>query len=126
MIFWFSHEPDLTVSSDDLVDLVVRKAAHVFVFGVLALLCARLWGSFARSGAHVVIGAWLLTLAFAVSDEWHQTFVHGRVGHAQDVAIDLTGATAALLLDRAWRRRRAAHASPSTTVTPRASEELHR
>ncbi|MBC7461922.1 MAG: VanZ family protein [Thermoleophilia bacterium] len=123
MIFWFSNQPDLRVSSDDLVDFVVRKAAHMLVFGVLALLCALLLGSWMRTATRMWIAAWLLTLAFAISDEWHQTFVHGRVGHAQDVAIDMVGASVALLVAGTRLRSRATRAA-NLTAPP--SEEPHR
>ncbi|MCW2950478.1 MAG: hypothetical protein JWN41_1491 [Thermoleophilia bacterium] len=115
VIFWFSSRPDLRVADDDLLDFIVRKLGHCFVFAVLALLCLLLVGSWARArplaqltGAHFAM-AWLLTLAFAATDEWHQTFVRGRVGHAQDVGIDMLGATVAMLtVGLVARRRRAA------------------
>ncbi|MBV9128416.1 MAG: VanZ family protein, partial [Verrucomicrobia bacterium] len=45
----------------------------------------------------------------ATIDEWHQTFVPSRTGSARDVAIDVAGATLALLLLRLafFLRRRA-------------------
>jgi VanZ family protein len=105
LIFAASSRPDLRVSSDDLLDFVLRKAAHVFVFGVLAVLLARLLRGDGPPRPMIHVWAWILTLAYAISDEWHQTFVEGRVGHPIDVAIDMVGATIALaLLHHAWRR----------------------
>ena len=43
------------------------------------------------------------SLLFAVSDEYHQTFVPGRGGTWTDVAIDSSGAFLAALV--AWRPR---------------------
>ena len=104
VIFAASSRPHLRVSDDDLLDFVLRKGAHMFVFGVLAVLIARaLRGDGPRMAASLVF-AWLLTLAYAVSDEWHQTFVEGRVGHPSDVGIDMIGATLGLLILRhRWR-----------------------
>lgn len=108
LIFAASARPDLRVASDDLVDLIVRKAAHVVVFGVLALLVARAVRGEGVGTRSTLIVAWLGTLAYAASDEWHQTWVPGRVGHAGDVAIDMVGASIAVAyLARRWRQQEA-------------------
>ncbi len=112
LIFAASDRPDLRVSDDDAVDFVLRKLAHIAVFGVLALLvlwAVRAEGAPLRTAVPV---AWFATLAYAVSDEWHQTFVPGRVGHASDVAIDMVGATIALAI--AARRLRPVPTQEST------------
>lgn len=104
MIFWASHQPDLRVSQDDLVDLITRKAAHMVVFGVLAVLLALALRDERMRWPTALVVAWVATLAYAASDEWHQTFVAGRAGQASDVLIDMVGATAALaLLQRRMR-----------------------
>lgn len=105
LIFAASSRPDLRVSEDDLLDLVLRKLAHLFVFGVLAVLVSRAMRGGALRDTTTLMLAWIVTLAYAVSDEWHQTFVPGRAGQASDVAIDMVGATIALLaLRHAWAR----------------------
>jgi len=113
LIFAASSRPDLRVSEDDVLDFVLRKAAHLFVFGVLALLVARaLHGEGIRRGRSLAV-AWVATIAYAVTDEWHQSFVEGRVGHLNDVVIDAAGATLALaLLHRTWRREPATARMP--------------
>jgi hypothetical protein len=98
VIFAASSRPDLRVSDDDLTDLILRKLAHMLVFGVLAVLVARAITLAGPSRLRVLAAAWLLTLAYAASDEWHQTFVQGRAGAPRDVAIDMLGATIALVL----------------------------
>jgi VanZ family protein len=106
LIFVASDQPNLRVSDDDLLDLVLRKSAHLAVFGVLAALVA---GALAPRGVPArskLVVAWLTTVAYAASDEWHQTFVPGRSGEPRDVMIDAVGATAGLLLFVAWRRSR--------------------
>lgn len=111
LIFAASSRPDLRVASDDLVDLVLRKVAHLVVFGVLAVLVARALRGEGVSRARSIGVAWLATLLYAASDEWHQTFVAGRAGQASDVAIDIVGASVALwLLHRAWSRSRSVEA----------------
>lgn len=107
LIYAASDRPDLRVSGDDLLDLVLRKAAHVAVFGVLLVLVHR------ALDRRSLTAAWLATLAYAISDEWHQTFVPGRAGQPSDVAIDMVGASiAATVLLMRDRRHRALEVTP--------------
>jgi VanZ like family len=75
-------------------DLVLRKLAHVTEYAILAFLLRR---------ALAVPAAFAVGLAYAISDEFHQTFVRGREGRPRDVAIDAVGIVAGLI---AARRRR--------------------
>jgi VanZ family protein len=45
-----------------------------------------------------------ITLLYAISDEYHQTFVPGRNGTAVDVTVDMVGALLAALIR--WRVNR--------------------
>lgn len=96
LIFAASHRPDLRIADDAVLDLVLRKVAHAVVFGVLALLLLEAIRGTARPGRGRLAAAWSGTLAYAASDEYHQTFVEGRLGQVSDVAIDMLGATVAL------------------------------
>jgi VanZ family protein len=99
LIFLLSAQSDLHVSNDPGVDWPVRKAAHITIFGILAVLTARaLTGS--RSG-HVLWLAAVLAGVYAASDELHQAFVAGRSPLVTDVLIDLAGVAVGLLV---WQR----------------------
>ena len=50
--------------------------------------------------------AFAFAVLFALSDEWHQTFVPGRDGCVRDVGIDVVGAALAAGTLLARRRRR--------------------
>jgi VanZ family protein len=76
-------------------DLVLRKIAHMAEYAILAVLFVRALGH----GAAAVAGA----VAYAVTDEIHQSFVAGRAGRAVDVLIDAAGALVGVLV---WRRFR--------------------
>lgn len=106
VIFAASSRPDLRVSEDDLLDFVLRKLAHVAVFAVLAVLVAHAISPTRRWRTGTLLASWLATILLAVSDEWHQTFVHGRVGHASDVLVDAAGAALGLAVAAALQRRR--------------------
>jgi VanZ family protein len=91
-----------------VLHLIARKLAH---FGEYALLSALWWRALrTRLEGRAALGwAVAICVAFACTDEYHQTFVDGRVGAASDVAIDSAGALAAAALISS-RRRTAARA----------------
>lgn len=100
VIFAFSAQPDLT-SGLGVWDTILRKLAHMAEYGLLWWLWWRALG-YRRVAAAVAI-----TLAYAASDELHQSFVTGRHGTPVDVAIDAAGvALAALAVALHARRRR--------------------
>jgi len=69
----------------------LRKGAHVFVFAILFLLMIRALKNYGLSNKKVLLCAFIFTILYAVSDEYHQTFVSQRVGSPSDVAIDSLG-----------------------------------
>jgi len=83
VIFAFSSIPSLSTHLGTW-DLLLRKCAHMTEYAVLAVLFARATGTRAA--------AFVLTVAYAGTDEWHQTFVRGRHGSPIDVGIDSIGA----------------------------------
>jgi hypothetical protein len=85
VIFAFSSLPGS--GGRDLGWGFVAKGAHLFEYGVLFLLARRAMGGDAA--------ALLFCLAYAVSDEWHQSFVPRRGPSAVDVLIDGLGALTA-------------------------------
>lgn len=94
--------PELT----DTLELLLRKSAHMFSFGILAVLARwALAGSFPRlPGARLAWTAFGFTVLYAVSDEFHQRFVPTRDGRVADLLIDGAGAGLALLLLRVARK----------------------
>ncbi|HYF24837.1 MAG TPA: VanZ family protein [Baekduia sp.] len=96
LIFFLSAQPDLSTGLG-WGDLVLRKAAHMTVFASLFLLWLRALRSWPAALA--------VTFLYAVSDEWHQSFVDGRHGTPTDVLIDMAGVGVAALAVRASRAR---------------------
>ena len=77
-----------------VLETLVRKAAHMAEYAVLALLfCHALRVSGARHPACLALA---MSLAYAATDEFHQSFVGGRGPSAVDVMIDTAGAALAL------------------------------
>lgn len=76
-----------------LLELLVRKGAHMTEYAILFLLYHR---ALRLSGAkHPGIAALLLCAAYAGTDEFHQGFVDSRGPSIIDVGIDTLGAGAA-------------------------------
>ena len=96
LIFAFSAQPNLRFLPDQNLDFLVRKAGHMGVFGILALL---LWRALAGTTAWRRPWAWALavTVLYAATDEIHQGFVAGRHEAALDVGIDAAGASIAVV-----------------------------
>jgi len=91
----------------ETIELLIRKLAHGSEYFILAILLMRAVN--ARSAGivtkrHMI---WSLTVAviYALSDEWHQSFVPSRSASVSDVIIDAIGASCGILSSylRSWR-----------------------
>ena len=77
-------------------DIVLRKLAHTVEYAVLGALVFR--------AVRGVPAAVALASAFAVTDEFHQTFVSGRHGSPVDWLIDTVGVVIGVAAaSRRWR-----------------------
>jgi VanZ family protein len=104
VIFFFSAQPNLN-SGLGWIDHVGRKIVHASEY---AFLCFLWWRALRTKldGVGALLPAWAITTLYAATDEFHQTFIHGRHGTPVDVAIDSMGAGIfVLLMLRAQRRR---------------------
>lgn len=103
VIFGFSSTPAAKLPSFGLFDLVVKKGGHMAGYGLLALA---FW-----YGLHFEKRRWwlalLLAILYAMSDEFHQSFVPGRHPSWVDVlGFDGGGALIALALGYGWLARK--------------------
>jgi VanZ family protein len=96
-IYFFSAQPNLGTDLG-VIDLIGRKIAHMVSFGGLAWLW--FWALRGWAPRPMLAGA-AIAFVYAVSDEWHQSFVEGRHGTVVDVGIDSVGIAVA-----AWVARR--------------------
>lgn len=85
----------------------VRKLAHMTEYFILYLLSYRLLRQY-YAPSQALWWSLLLTIGYAGTDEFHQTFIPGRVGTIVDVGIDSMGAGLALLLTFLLGRRKKA------------------
>jgi hypothetical protein len=85
----------------------IVKGWHFTEFAILTVLTSAAIGWFdGKSSARPIYLAMLICIAFAASDEWHQSFVPDRFGTVQDVLIDSLGVctAGAVLLVRMNRK----------------------
>jgi VanZ family protein len=98
--------------------VVLRKLGHI---GGYALLTA-LWAWALRGVVRrPLLWAVCVSLAYACTDEFHQTFVRGRTGTPRDVGIDAIGMAIAVLLIRARRPSPRREGTGTNAKMPRSS-----
>jgi len=98
-------DPRLGAETVASVQIAIRKAGHMCEYAVLAVL---VWRASNGAGlgrvrpwpAGLAWTTWASAVAYAVSDEFHQSFVPSREGSPRDVAIDAVGA--ALAVGMVW------------------------
>jgi VanZ family protein len=91
-----------------IIHFGIRKAGHFTEYAILAALVAR---ALRTSSRQVLRDRWflvslLLIIVYALSDEFHQSFVPSRTASIYDSMIDSAGGLFALLFTR-WRLKRA-------------------
>ncbi len=88
------------------LDAAAPWIAHFTEYAALALAWHWALRNRRLSGRSTLLLAWLLTAAYALSDEFHQRFVPGRHSDWRDVATDMAGAAFALAILALIQRRR--------------------
>lgn len=116
-----SHPDDEKLAkAANLINPPLRKAVHATVYFVLALLLLAIGRVIFGNKKYLLscVIAILLCFLFALTDEYHQTFVAGRTGQMMDVLIDTAGACIGILLFSSyyfvwWLGQRTKHAPSS-------------
>ena len=91
LIFFFSHQPGLASGFANSWDFFLRKTAHIFEFVVLTFLLIRNLEERNLDFKKALALSFILAALFAVSDEYHQTFISAREGKISDIGIDALG-----------------------------------
>lgn len=106
LIFGLSAISGLKSGLVEGLDLVLRKIAHATEFGILGALTLRaLTSRNEKVNWRALAVAGLIAAAYAVTDEYHQSYVRDRVASARDVGIDWLGVVIGLGLYRQYRLR---------------------
>jgi len=95
-IFTLSSMPASRLPHFGPFDLWIKKGGHATGYALLALAYAYALPSRLSLAYRLSLG-FIMAVLFALSDEFHQSFVEGRTSSLRDVGIDAAGAAAALL-----------------------------
>ncbi len=85
IIFSFSSIPSTKVSGVSFLDFLIKKGAHLTEYGILYILLL-------RATSKNWLASAIILVAFASSDEFHQSFTLGREPTIKDVGFDSIGA----------------------------------
>jgi len=107
IIFWSSSQAQPIDLPESWLEELVGKAGHVIGYAGLGLLWRRALAAHRLTSEPQML-AFVLTVLYAISDEYHQTFVPGRNGTPVDVLIDAAGAGLGLWLLHRWKKGQAA------------------
>lgn len=92
LVFWVSHQPSVPLpDSFPYFDKII----HAVTYFVMASLTCRCFSYFSKKTCYQTI---LFCMLFGATDEWHQSFIVGRLADPYDWAADTLGATIAVLL----------------------------
>jgi VanZ family protein len=101
LIFFLSHQPELKSGLPGGWDFFLRKLAHILEYAVLTFLLIRALKGHHLTKRSVLVLAIVFAVLYALSDEYHQSFILGREGVPRDVLIDSLGVFLA-----AWLKKR--------------------
>jgi VanZ family protein len=131
-IFYLSAQSALGEMTGPPVLMVARKCGHIFEYAALALLLGRAllytWRTHASALSSALLSrVWgvgvALAALYAMTDEFHQTFVPKRGGRVEDVVLDTLSAVAALGFWYRWKARQLESPGPGTGDRERKSSE---
>ncbi len=108
VIYAFSNQANSGEVTEQVLgemNVPIRKCAHMFEYAMLFWLTRWASISFSRPPSIIVPGfpkiayavscsaylSFFVCLLYAMSDEWHQSFVPGRSAQPMDVAVDMAG-----------------------------------
>jgi VanZ family protein len=105
---WFF--PNLSNERVAALHFFIRKCAHFTEYAILGWLVARAFIASSRGALrrHWLADGIVFIGVYALTDEFHQSFVASRTASIYDSLIDLSGGVVALILVAVfrWRRKR--------------------
>lgn len=96
-IFYQSHQPARVVAYDGETNFLLHKFAHVIVYIFLFLTATRSFKDLKK--------AFIFTVLYALSDEYHQSFIQTRTSSFRDVLIDSVSAGILFLILKNYRNK---------------------
>lgn len=100
---WNSILPN-TKFDEDYVHLLIRKGAHFSVYLILGILTSNALCISDVPLKKQILYALAISILYAASDEFHQSFVPGRGPSIIDVGVDTGGAIVGIFIYQGIRR----------------------
>lgn len=92
------EEPDKIIFKEEILTPIVRKTAHFSIYAMLGLLTTNFMLTIENKKMYKrALFALAFCFIYAITDEFHQTFIPGRSGELRDVLIDSSGALVGIL-----------------------------
>ena len=92
LIFIASSTPGDEVPEFGAIDLIVKKGGHMTGYALLAIACfLAAYGDTKKMTRSAIISL-CISIVYAASDEYHQSFTPDRFPSITDVGIDTAGA----------------------------------
>jgi VanZ family protein len=118
MLFYLSAQPDVPQPSGPFLQQLYEKGGHAFAYAILAWLYLRALRPHIHNRTTLYLVSAGLAALYALSDEYHQTFVPGRSGDLMDLVVDGAGICGAMLLSWWLERRRALRRQAADRQSP--------
>lgn len=81
----------------DMINFIVRKSAHITEYFILTLLTISLLKEYTKKQNVILVSSLIFCFIYALTDEFHQSFVPGRSSLFRDVLIDTSGSILSLV-----------------------------
>ena len=91
LLLWIQNTFNITIPS-----LLIRKCAHMSEYALLTFTFIYAYKK--NNSKYYLLAAFISTVLYACSDEFHQLFVESRSGNFLDVCIDSFGALIANMI----------------------------
>ena len=92
------QEPDKTILKEEILTPIVRKIAHFSIYAILGIFTISFTLTFEdKKTNQKIVYSLIFCILYAITDEFHQTFIPGRSGKIIDIFIDSLGALVGIL-----------------------------
>jgi VanZ family protein len=95
VIFWLSNQPYLPVTE---IFENQDKFHHLLAYSIMGLLAWRNFRHYVKTPIWLTIASIAFSSLYGISDEWHQSFVPGRMADALDWLADTIGSTITVII----------------------------
>ena len=120
IIFLFSNQPNsgekthsiiekilpiFNKNTINIINLVIRKLAHITEYYILAYLSHSLLKEYKLSRKKEIIICILFCILYSITDELHQSLIPGRTSNYKDCLIDTIGVTLFILTNTIIKKK---------------------